>query len=348
MRKLIAHAAAGIALALGGSGAALAQDKTEMKLAYYVGDQTAMSRWLVQWAETLEKQSGGRLAVKRFPGAQLGSTPQHYDLARTGVADVTWFIHGSTPGRFPLTELINLPYMVGSAEIGVKVLNDAELRRQYLDAEHKGVKVLLLFVHTPGGVFTSTRPVRTLTDFKGARLRYTSPTTRDYIQALGATPAGVPPTDTGEQMQKGVIDGTFVDYGGAAFAFRLAGTVKHVTELYSYVASFGLAMNPEFWAKLSPANQKIITDTTTGRETEVGRLWDGQDVPGKKIVMDGGAQVYAPSAADMATFRKIGDGVSEARVKELEGKGLPARKVHAMMKSLSERHAKTSHTFWKE
>ena len=347
MQKLVAYAAVVIGLALGAS-AALAQDKREMKLAYYVGDQTAMSQWLVRWADALEKQSGGSLAVKRFPGAQLGSTPQHYDIARTGIADVTWFIHGSTPGRFPLTELINLPYMVGSAEIGVKVLNDAELRRQYLDAEHKGVRVLMLFVHTPGGVFTSTRPIRTLADFKGARLRYTSPTTRDYIQALGATPMGVPPTDTNEQMQKGVIDGTFVDYGGAGFAFKLGGVVKYVTELYTYVASFGLAMNPEFWNGLSPAHQKLIMDTTTGKETEVGRLWDGQDVPAKKIIVDAGAQVHTPSASDMATFRKIGDNVSEARLKELEGKGLPARKVHAMMKSLSERHAKTSRSFWKD
>ena len=348
MTRFSLLASIAVALGVGMAMPAAAQEKTEMKLAYYVGDQTAMSQWLVRWAEQLEKQSGGRMVVKRFPGAQLGSAPAHYDLARTGQADVTWFIHGATPGRFPLTELINLPYMVGSAEIGVKTLNDGELRRQYLDAEHRGVKVLMLFVHTPGGVFTSTRPVRTLADFKGARLRYTSPTTRDYIQALGATAMGVPPTETNEQMQKGVIDGTFVDYGGAGFAFKLAGIVKYVTELYTYVASFGLAMNPEFWSKLSPEQQKLIMDTTTGKETEVGRVWDGQDAPAKKIVMDAGAQVHTPSASDMATFRKIADGVSEAKLKELEGKGLPARKVHAMMKARSAQHAKTSRTFWKD
>src|SRR5580765_4337113 len=140
VRKLLAAAA----VALLGAPLAQAQQKYEMKLAYFVGDQHAMSQWLIKWSEQLEKGSGGRLIVKRFPSAQMGPTPAHYDFARTGQADVAWFLHGGTPGRFPLTELISLPYMVGSAEIGTKVLNDRELRAKYLDAEHRGVHVLLL------------------------------------------------------------------------------------------------------------------------------------------------------------------------------------------------------------
>ena len=80
----------------------------ELKLSYYVGDQHAMSQWLIRWSEALEKRSNGQIVVKRFPGAQLGTAQQHFDLARTGRADVAWFFHGGTPGRFPLTELINL------------------------------------------------------------------------------------------------------------------------------------------------------------------------------------------------------------------------------------------------
>ena len=78
-----------------------AQQKFEMKLAYFVGDQHAMSRWLIKWSEQLEKESGGRITVKRFPGSQMGPVQQHYDFARTGQADVSWFLHGATPGRFP-------------------------------------------------------------------------------------------------------------------------------------------------------------------------------------------------------------------------------------------------------
>src|SRR5262249_40822106 len=96
----------------------------ELKLAYFVGDQHAMSQWLVRWANNLERDSGGRITVKRFPGSQMGPVQQHYDFVRTGQADVAWFLHGATPGRFPLTELVQVPYLVGSAEIATKVLND--------------------------------------------------------------------------------------------------------------------------------------------------------------------------------------------------------------------------------
>jgi TRAP-type transport system periplasmic protein len=183
--------------------AVFAQQKIEMKLAYFVGDQHAMSQWLIKWSDNLEKQSGGRIAVKRFPGAQMGPVQQHYDFARTGQADVAWFLHGATPGRFPLTELVQLPYLVGSAEIGTKTLNDPQLRAKYLDAEHRGVKVLLLFTHQPGNVHTTKKAIRTAEDMKGLRIRFASPTIRDFVAALGGTPVGVLPTEQVEQLQKG-------------------------------------------------------------------------------------------------------------------------------------------------
>ena len=136
-----------VTLACVGATAAWAQQHIEMKLAYFVGDHHAIAQWLIKWSDDLERQSGGRISVRRFPGSQMGPVQQHYDFARTGQADVAWFLHGATPGRFPLTEVAQVPYLIGSAEIGIKVLNDPELRATYLDAEHRGVKVLLLFTH---------------------------------------------------------------------------------------------------------------------------------------------------------------------------------------------------------
>ena len=326
--------------------AVFAQQKIEMKLAYFVGDQHAMSQWLIKWSDNLEKQSGGRIAVKRFPGAQMGPVQQHYDFARTGQADVAWFLHGATPGRFPLTELVQLPYLVGSAEIGTKVLNDPELRAKYLDAEHRGVKVLLLFTHQPGNVHTTKKAIRTVEDMKGLRIRFASPTIRDFVAALGGTPVGVLPTEQVEQLQKGTIDGVFIDYGGAGIAFKMGGILKYSTEMYSYVSSFGMGMNEDFWNKLPPDLKDLVMKSMTGVEQEIGQAWDGLDVPGKKAIMDGGAEAIRLSADENAKFRKIGAEVAEAKVKELEGKGMPARAIHTTMKSLAEKHAKTSKNFW--
>jgi TRAP-type transport system periplasmic protein len=323
-----------------------AQQTFEMKLAYFVGDQHAMSQWLIKWSDNLAKQSGGRITVKRFPGSQMGPVQQHYDFARTGQADVAWFLHGATPGRFPLTELVQLPYLVGSAEIGAKTLNDAELRAKYLDAEHRGVKVLLLFTHQPGNVHTTRKPIRTAEDMKGLRIRFASPTIRDFVAALGGAPVGVLPTEQVEQLQKGTIDGVFIDYGGAGIAFKMGGILKYSTEMYSYVSSFGVAMNEDFWKRLPPDLQALVSKSVTGVEQEVGQAWDALDVPGKKAIMDGGGEAIRLSADENAKFRKIGADVTEAKLSELEGKGMPARAIHGMMKSLAEKHAKASKNFW--
>jgi TRAP-type C4-dicarboxylate transport system substrate-binding protein len=346
MKVQLSRWLAGAALAAGLAAGAQAQQKIELKLAYFVGDQHAMSQWLIKWSGELEKGSNGRIVVKRFPGAQMGPTPQHYDFARTGQADVAWFLHGGTPGRFPLTEVISLPFMVGSSEIGTKTLNDPELRAKYLDAEHKGVKVLMLLTHQPGGPHTTKKAIRTMDDFKGLRLRFASPPIRDLVQGLGATPVGVPPTEIAEQLQKGTIDGAFIDYGGAGIAFKLGGTIKYSTELYAYVASFGVVMNEEFWNKLPPDLKNLVVTTMTGREKEVGQAWDALDVPGKKALMDGGAQAIRFSTEDDAKVRRVGSQVTFTKIKELEDKGLPARAVYEQMRSIAEKHSKTSKSFW--
>ncbi len=345
-RRALLPAAFALGLAAGPALAQTPQQPIELKLAYYVGDQHAMSQWLIKWADKLEKDSGGRIVFKRFPGAQMGPVPQHYDFARTGQADISWFLHGATPGRFPLTGIVQVPYMVGSAEIGTKVLNDPELRSKYLDAEHKGVKLLLLFTHQPGNIHTTKKPIKSVDDIKGLRLRFASPEIRDFIAALGGSPVGVAPTEQVEQMQKGTLDGVVIDYGGAGIAFKMGGTVKHSTEMYSYVASFGLAMNEDTWKKLPPDLQQLITKSLVGVEKEIGQAWDGLDAPGKKALLDGGGEAIKLSPEENAKFRKIGGDVAAAKVKELDGKGLPATAVYNQMKALSEKHAKDSKTFW--
>jgi len=342
MKKLLAGA---LAAAL--CSAAQAQDKFEVKVAEFVGAQHFMSKWLVAWGEKLEKASSGRLTFKHFPGATMAPVPGHYDLAASGRAEVSWFLHGATPGRFPLTELTHLPYVVGSAEIGTKVINDPQLRGKYLDAEHRGVKVLLLLTHQPGNIHTAKKPVRATEDMRGLRLRPASPTIGSFITALGGTPVGISPADQLDAMQKGTLDGTFIDYGGAGIAFKMAGTIKHTTEMYSYVSSFGVGMNPAFYSRLPADLKKLLDESVKGVEKEVGMGWDALDDIGKKLLVDGGAEPVRLSAAEDAKFRKVGEQVTEARLKELEGKGLPARQAFAQIKSLSEKHAKDSRNFWK-
>jgi hypothetical protein len=130
--------------------------------------------------------------------------------------------------------------MVGSSEIGTKVLNDSQAAREIPRRRaqgHQGADAL----HAPAGRAAHHEEgdphARRL---QGPALRFASPTVRDLVAALGATPVGVPPTEIAEQLSKGTIDGAFMDYGGVGIAFKLGGTIKYSTELYAYVTSFGL------------------------------------------------------------------------------------------------------------
>ena len=154
------------------------------------------------------------------------------------------------------------------------------------------------------------------------------------------------PTEQVEQLQKGTIDGVFIDYGGAGIAFKMGGILKYSTEMYSYVSSFGVAMNPDFWNKLPPDLQALVTKSMTGVEKEVGEAWDRLDIPGKKALIDGGAEAIHLVPEENAKFRTIGATVAEAKMNEMESKGMPARAIYTKMRALAETHAESSKNFW--
>jgi TRAP-type transport system periplasmic protein len=242
--------------------------------------------------------------------------------------------------------VIALPFTVGSSEIGTKVINDAGLRAKYFDAEHKGVKVLMLFTTQPGSVHMVKKPIRGLDDFKGLRLRFATTSIREFIQALGATPVGVPATELAEQLQKGTLDGAFLDYGGAGVAWKLNGIVKSTTEMYCFVASFGLVANEAWFNKLAPDLQQMIMESVTGKEKEMGQDWDALDVPGKKALIDGGAEIIKLTQVEEKRVRELAAQTNDAVLKTLDAKGLPVRAVYDAVLSLSDKHSKTSKNFW--
>lgn len=317
-----------------------------LKLGHFINPQHIFAQYLQHWVDELKQRSDGRLNITIFPSSEMGPVQNLADYARTGVADITWYLTGATPGRFPLTEIIQLPYMAGSAEIGTQALNDPDVL-QLLEPEYQGLKILYLLTTQPGNLLTSTKPVRTVEDMKGLRIRFASVTIKSFIAALGGTPVGVPPSGIADAMQKNTIDGSFLDYGGADTAFHLGGIVKYSTEMYSFVSSFGVVMNPDSFAKLPPDLQKLIDDTTRPRVDEIGKLWDSADAPGKKYLVSEGDTPIELSQDQDALFKKIGADDTARVLAELDQKGMPATKMHTAMKTAADKYAKTSFSFWK-
>jgi TRAP-type transport system periplasmic protein len=327
---------------------AVARSETvyDLKLGHFVPPKHIFSVYLQNWVDELKRTSSGKLNITIFPASTMGPVENYYDYARTGVADITWYLTGATPGRFPLTEIIQLPYMVGSSEIGTQVLNDPEVTA-LLAPEYQGVKVLYLLTSPPGVLLTAKTPVRKVADMKGMRVRFASVTIKSFIAALGATPVGIPPSGIADALQKGTIDGVFIDYGGAHTAFRLGGLVKYSTNIYAYVSSFGVVMNPASYAKLPAELQKLIVDTTRPRLAEIGKLWDSADAPGKKYLESEGDTAIRLSKEEDALFKKIGAEDTARVLAERDKGGQPASKVHDAMKAAADKYAKESFSFWK-
>ena len=334
----LALAAAACMLA---AGSATAQKTYTLKVANFTPKAASSTRWFELKKKELAEKSGGRLNLEVFYGASMGPMPRHYDLARKGVADLSFFQHGTTPGRFPLTELTHAPYLFppgfkGSL-VGAKVGHD--LKATYLAAEHKGTKALWIVFNRPSGIYDSQIPIRTVDDLKGRRYRAPTPTDVAMMKSLGALPIGLPAPLMAESLQKKTIDGVVTDPSGI-FAFKLGGLVKYYTNMFVSVISFGLAMNEKSYGNL-PADLRAMVDELGSRDNAIQMstlTWD--DFPVfteymKKINIE---SVPLSAEAD-ARMRQAADKVIEAKIADLEKKGLPAREVFGKMKALSAKYA---------
>jgi TRAP-type C4-dicarboxylate transport system substrate-binding protein len=349
IRKFLAFGAAVAAgLTLAGAPPAAAQTKVEWKLGHFVPPTHPFSRWLDEWAKLVAEKSKGALTITILPAAQMGPGTRYYELARTGQADVTWIVHGFTPNVFPLTEISNMPYLFGSAEIGSKVMNEWELRK-LLEPEHKGVKVLLLFTHQPGNVHSAKKPIRTVADLRGMRIRFPSSVVRDLVKELGGNPVLIASPEIVENMQKGTLDGAFIDYGGAGLAFRMGPVTKYTTELYMYVTSFGLIANEKSFEALTPELRKLVADTIEekGGGGEAGRRFDSIDAPGKDAMVKAGTEIIKFSAEEDKKMRAAAAKITAQIISDMDKKGMPASAVYKLMQDLAKKHEANSKNFWK-
>jgi TRAP-type C4-dicarboxylate transport system substrate-binding protein len=324
---MLAFTASGMAAATafrtGMDGARAAGAKT-LRLGHWLPAQHPMALYLQGWADV-------------FPAGQLGPVPEYYDMVRRGIVDIGFILHGSTSDRFPLTSLMDLPFMVESAAHGTKVLNDPAVRA-VLDPEHRGLHVLYLLTHQPGQLSTVDREVRSPADLAGLRIRFPSGTIKTYLEALGASTVGLPPSAIAENIQKRVIDGVMIDYGGAGIAYRLGGAIGHVLELGAYTTSFGLVMNPDARNGLPGDLRQLLDKSVTGVEAEVAANWDGLDAPGKAALVEGGAKIVLPTAEERAPFIATGVRVTETVLKEREAGHSTARDVYGLMRAAAEKY----------
>ncbi len=158
------------ALALSASVAALAQDKPiELKIAHWVPASHPLQKAIEEWGTSLNKATGGSITFKVFPAQQLGKAFDHYDMARDGIADVTYVNPGYQPGRFPIIGAGEMPFLMKDGKGGSQALD--LFYRKYATTEMKDVKFCMAFVHDPGAIHSRNKKVMVPDDIKGMKIR---------------------------------------------------------------------------------------------------------------------------------------------------------------------------------
>ena len=316
------------------STASAQQAQYRLKLSHHVPSvhhQHAVT--FAGWAEELKQRSGGRLQLDLYPSEQLGKLSQQYNLVRRGDVDIAFVMHGIPSGRFPLIELTHLPMLFKSGEQSAQVLMD--LVPEYLAAEHKGVKILYIFGHSPGVLHSSKKAVYRPEDMQGLRIRHPSSVIGETLRAWGASPAGMPVSELAGNLEKGVIDGLVIPYDGV-LSFRLAPYISYSTELFSYVNSFAVVMNQQSYDRL-PADLQRLIDDTSGKEVAraVGARWDSMEGPGRDYMAANGVEIIPLTDEERDVFARAAEHLVEQRLAETEAMGLPAREFLARLRELA-------------
>lgn len=305
---------------------ALAQDAITLKVSHFLPPNHTFQKQLVAWGDELNQMSHGRLKLQIYPAAQLGPVNRQYDMARNGIVDISVVLQGATPGRFPMSELISLPYIHPSAGSSSEIASRrlTELAPKYLASENPGVKILWMNVTNPLLFFTTKQPLNMLADFKGLRIRYAGKQFADIITRLGATPLAVPPAETQDSLAKGIIDGATFPYE-AAKSFDLGTVVKYSLEPGVSSATFGIVMNKSKYDAL-PADLRGLIDKTTGpdRAAIVGKAFDAAEKAGRDYMVAKHVKIIEMGEAELAATKNAVAPVTAAATSALDKSGKPA------------------------
>ncbi len=314
-------------MALGiSAGAAMSQEVT-LRFQHFISPKGSVPKFFMQpWADKILEESGGRLKIEIYPAMQLGGKPPAlYDQIRDGVIDGGWAIPAYTPGRFPEAEAFELPFMTSmSAEASSKAAWDYTAK--YMGERFKDVHLIAVHVHGPGVIHKKGDPITSVADFNGLKLRGPSRQANKLLEAVGATPVGMPVPAFPEALSKGIVDGGVIPWEivPPLKVHELADSHTQIGgDRALYNTYFIWAMNKDAYDAL-PDDLKAIIDNNSGVETSgwAGKAMDDGDDLGEKVVMDRGNTVVTLDDGVVAELRTIGDKLTADWIAEVTSKGL--------------------------
>src|SRR5229473_1803720 len=293
--ELLALATAiAMALLAGVTSPATAQSRDkvfELKLSHWVPPNHPLQKALEDWGAAVEKASGGTLKYKVFPAQQLGKAFDHYDMARDGIADLTYVNPGYQPGRFPIIAVGQIPFTFADAKKGTAAL-DAWYRKQAA-TEMKDTHFCFAFIHDPA-TYHGRKKVTVPDDIKGMKIRPAQSTIGQMVTLLGGTNVQASAPEARDVLERGVADGIFFPWG-SMFLFGLDKVTKYHIDAPLYSTVFTYSMNKAKYDSMSAAQKKVIDDhCTTEWAVKLSSPWHDFEAAGRdKMKAAAGHEVYA-------------------------------------------------------
>ena len=304
---------------------------TTLTMSSWVGPTHLLTRDVLQaWATSVEKATNGRVKFQmlaKHPSAPPGT----FDAVRDDLVDVSYVTASYTPARHPLPLLAELPGAGATAEINSVAYS--RIHWKYLQAanEYKGVKLLGVFTHGPGQMFMVKKPVSSVTDLAGLKIRTGGGIAEAAAKALGASPFVKPAPESYELLSAGIADGTFFP-SESIKSFNLDKVVKYATFFPGgfYSSAFGFFMNEDKWNKLSKQDQDAIWSVSGEVLARLaGKAWDAADKVGIEAMKAANVQISEASPAFVADVHRLTAPLVQDWIKSANAKGVDGAKVYA-------------------
>lgn len=308
------------------SGSARAQDAVTLRLHHFLPPVSNVhQKLLLPWVAALDEQSGGKLKVEIFPAMQLGGKPpQLYEQAANGVVDIVWTLPGNTPGRFPSTEVFELPF-IAAQKASVNAPAAQEYGETHVLKDAADTKILCFWAHDQGLIHTN-KEIKTKEDLAGLKLRNPTRLAGEALTALGATSVGMPVPQVPEALAQRAIDGCVIPWEVVP-SVKVDELTKFHTEIPGsptlYTTTFFLAMNKAKYDGL-PADVKTVLDANSGAAfaKAAGTMWDTVGAEVRAAVEAKGGSVSSISEDEKAKWVEATKPVHDKWIADVSAKGL--------------------------
>jgi TRAP-type transport system periplasmic protein len=319
MKRLSLYTLAAVAIA----AAPLAGAQTVLTVSTWLPPTHGMSMAQKEWCDLLEKNTTGKMKCNILPRG-VTNAPGTFDAIKNGLADVSFTVHGYTPGRFVYTQMAEFPFLGNTSEPISVAFNRVASRHPEFMAEEQGVKVITFFTHGPGIIFNTKRPITKVEDLQGLKFRVGGGMVNDISKNLGMNVTLKPAPDSYELLSGGVMDGTLFP-AESTESFKIDKIIKYATTFPGglYNTSFVFMMNQGRYEKLS-ADEKKAVDAISGEVAAriFGRAWDNVDRRATALMQVNQVQIVKADAKFVADVKARTSALEQKWVSEAAAKGL--------------------------